>query len=64
MIFWRSLLQVRGKKRSVALPCRHENLGHGQHSIERVGENKGKLGSQEVDIQLKSTVAVDAVDVE
>src|ERR1017187_8879086 len=62
MDFWLSSLEVRGKKRRVALRCRHENLGHGQHSIKRIGEGKRKLGSQEIDIQLKITRAVDAID--
>jgi hypothetical protein len=62
MNVWLGLLEVRGKKRCVVLRCRHQNLGHGQHSIERVGEGKMKLGSQEVNIQLKITRAVDAID--
>jgi hypothetical protein len=62
MNFWLTLLEVRSKKRSFALRCRHENLRHGQHSIERIGEGKRKLGSQEIDIQLKITRAVDAID--
>jgi hypothetical protein len=44
------------------LRCRHENLEHGQHSIERVGKGSRKLGGQEVDIQLKIALAVDAID--
>jgi len=59
---WRNPLQVRGQNPGVAWHSRHENLGHGQHSMERVGEGSGKLGSQEVDIQLKIAAAVDAVD--
>ena len=58
----RKPLEVRGQKWAVAMGGNgHENLGHGQHSLECIGEGSGKFGSQKVDIQLKITRAVHAV---
>jgi hypothetical protein len=56
-------LKVRGQKRGLAMRGNwHENRGHRQHSIKSVGEGSGEFRSQKVDVQLKITKAVHAVD--
>src|ERR1035437_11090743 len=57
----RKLLQVCGQKRPFALRRGHEDLRHGQHSIQRICQAGGKFGSQQVDIQLQIAPAVDTV---